>query len=179
MTLPFAMLQSQAPRIKPQPARCFGSCKPRLTNALLCGFALLLAASFFAAGQDETDLAARRSRVMAFESAWGLAEKNKDTKALDALLDNSLTYTDYDGTLKSKSDFLAGVKASAHTPEEETAESMSAQIYGDTAVVVGVYRVKGIDRGKPYLRRGRFTDTWVNRKGNWVCVASQFTLIGH
>jgi ketosteroid isomerase-like protein len=116
---------------------------------------------------------------MAFESAWGLAEKNKDTKALDALLDNSLTYTDYDGTLKSKSDFLAGVKAAAHTPEEETAESMSAQIYGDTAVVVGVYRVRGIDRGKPYLRRGRFTDTWVSRKGNWVCVASQFTLINH
>jgi len=141
--------------------------------------ALLLAASLPTASQDETDLAARRSRVMAFESAWGLAEKNKDTKALDALLDNSLTYTDYDGTLKSKSDFLAGVKAAAHTPEEETAESMSAQIYGDTAVVVGVYRVRGIDRGKPYLRRGRFTDTWVSRKGNWVCVASQFTLINH
>ncbi len=88
-----------------------------------------------------------------------------------------MTYTDYDGSLKTKSDFLAGVKAAAHTPEEETAESMSAQIYGDTAVVVGVYRVKGIDKGKPYLRRGRFTDTWINHKGNWVCVASQFTLI--
>jgi ketosteroid isomerase-like protein len=146
-------------------------------RALLCGFALLLAVSSFVPAQDETDMAARRSRVMAFESAWGLAEKTKDTKALDALLDSSLSYTDYDGTLKTKSDFLAGVKAAGHTPEEESAESMSAQVYGDTAVVVGVYRVKGIDKGKPYLRRGRFTDTWINRKGNWVCVASQFTLI--
>ncbi len=159
---------SAMPESKPK----FDPRRTRCRKALICGVAVLLAASLLAAAQDETDLAARRSRVMAFESAWGLAEKNKDTKALDALLDNSLTYTDYDGSLKTKSDFLAGVKAAAHTPEEETAESMSAQIYGDTAVVVGVYRVKGIDKGKPYLRRGRFTDTWINHKGNWVCVAS-------
>jgi ketosteroid isomerase-like protein len=151
--------------------------KSPFVNALLCGVALILAASLFAPAQDETDLAARRSRVMAFESAWGSAEKTKDTRALDALLDNSLTYIDYDGTLKTKSDFLVSVKAAGHTPEEETAESMSAQIYGDTAVVTGVYRVKGIDKGKPYLRRGRFTDTWISRNGNWICVASQFTLI--
>ena len=114
---------------------------------------------------------------MAFESAWGLAEKYKDAKALDALLDNSLTYTDYDGTLKTKSDFLAEVKASGHNREQQMVESTSARIYGDTAVVIGIYRVKGIDKGKPYLRRGRFTDTWVNHNGNWVCVASQYTLI--
>ena len=54
---------------------------------------------------------------------------------------------------------------------------MNARVYGDAAVVTGVYRVRGTDNGKPYLRRGRFTDTWINRYGNWVCVASQFTLI--
>ena len=146
-------------------------------RSMTCGAALLLAAALFAEAQDETGSAARRSRVMAFESAWGLAEKNKDARALDALLDDSLAYTDYDGTLKTKGDFLASVRAPGHSPEQETAEFMSAHVYGDTAVVIGVYRVKGTDKGKPYLRRGRFTDTWVNRNGNWVCVASQYTLI--
>lgn len=70
--------------------------------------------------QNETDSAASRSKVLAFESAWGMAEKNKDVKALDALLDNSLEYTDYDGTVKTKSDFLASVKAPSHNPEEES-----------------------------------------------------------
>jgi len=56
---------------------------------------------------------------------------------------------------------------------------MTAHIYGESAVVTGVYREKGISNGKPYLRRGRFTDTWVNQSGTWVCVASQSTLIGH
>jgi hypothetical protein len=177
MTLPSTPFPPDVLSAMPDPKPKFDPRRTRCRKALICGVAVLLAASLLAAAQDETDMAARRSRVMAFEAAWGLAEKTKDAKALDALLDNSLTYTDYDGSLKTKSDFLAGVKAAAHTPEEETAESMSAQIYGDTAVVVGVYRVKGIDKGKPYLRRGRFTDTWINHKGNWVCVASQFTLI--
>jgi len=90
-----------------------------------------------------------------------------------------LTYTDYDGTLKTKSDFLAGVKAPGHSRQQQVVESTSARVYGDTAVVTGIYQVKGVDKGKPYLRRGRLTDTWVLRNGNWVCVASQYTLIGH
>jgi hypothetical protein len=56
---------------------------------MICGFVLLFAASYTTVAQDGTDSAARRSRVLAFESAWGIAEKDKDTKALDALLDDS------------------------------------------------------------------------------------------
>jgi ketosteroid isomerase-like protein len=52
-------------------------------------------------------------------------------------------------------------------------------MYGDAAVVTGIYREKGTDRGKPYQRRGRFTDTWVKQSGTWQCVASQSTLISH
>jgi ketosteroid isomerase-like protein len=146
-------------------------------KAAICGIVLLFAGPLSASAQDEADSAAQRSRVLAFESAWGMAEKSKDIRALDALLDDSLTYTDYDGTLKTKSDFLAAVKAAGQSREEEVVESTSAQVYGETAVVIGVYRVRGVEKGKPYQRRGRFTDTWVKRNGNWVCVASQYTLI--
>ena len=51
--------------------------------------------------------------------------------------------------------------------------------YAGSAVVTGVYREKGMNHGKPYPRRGRFTDTWVYRDNAWVCVASQSTLILH
>jgi ketosteroid isomerase-like protein len=118
-------------------------------------------------------------RSSRFENAWNQAEERKDTKALDALLDNSLVYTDYDGTLKTKGDFLASVKASRHSPEQQVTESMGTHVYGDGAVVTGVYRVKGVDNGKPYQRSGRFTDTWIRQNGTWVCVSSQFTLIAH
>jgi ketosteroid isomerase-like protein len=177
MTLPPASFPSTFRTIGARPARSFGTSRTRLRKATIRGAALLIAASLLAVAQDETEAAARRSRVMALESAWGMAEKNKDARALDVLLDDSLAYTDYDGTLKTKSNFLAGVKAPGHNPEQQVVESTSARVYGDTAIVIGVYRVEGVDKGKPSLRRGRFTDTWVNRNGSWVCVASQYTLI--
>lgn len=139
---------------------------------------LLLAASLFATAQDST-LSASQSKIIAFENAWNQAEERKDARALDALLGASLAYTDYDGTMMTKADFLARVRAPARHPEQQVTESMNARIYGETAVVTGIYRVKGTEKGKPYLRRGRFTDTWVNDNGTWVCVASQYTLIAH
>jgi len=56
---------------------------------------------------------------------------------------------------------------------------MNAQVYGKAAVVTGVYRVKGVDQGQPYQRRGRFTDTWIHQNGTWVCIASQYTVMSH
>jgi ketosteroid isomerase-like protein len=167
--------------VRPRGAPYFRTSYARFIRATICGVTLSFMASSLALAQDETGpgSADRRSKVMAFESAWGVAEKDKDAKALDALLDDSLAYTDYDGTLKTKSDFLAAVRAPGHNPEQQVVESTSARVYGDTAIVIGIYRVKGMDKGKPYLRRGRFTDTWVNRNGNWVCVASQYTLLSH
>jgi hypothetical protein len=45
------------------------------------------------------------------------------------------------------------------------------------AVSTGIYRDKGIEKGKPFQRRGRFTNVWVNESGSWQCIASQSTLI--
>jgi ketosteroid isomerase-like protein len=142
-------------------------------KAMMSGIGLVFAPSLFVAAQDQRDSAANRSKIIAFENAWSRAEERKDARALDALMDNSLVCTDYDGTLKTKADFLASVKAAGHRPEQQVTESMNAHVYGDTAVGTGVYRVKGVDQGKPYQRRGHFTDTWIHQNGTWVCVASQ------
>jgi hypothetical protein len=98
------------------------------------------------AAQDQRDSPANRSKIIAFENAWNQAEERKDARALDALIDNWLVYTDYDGTLKTKADFLASVKAAGRRPEPQVRKSMKAHVYGDTAVVTGVYRLKGVDR---------------------------------
>ena len=42
---------------------------------------------------------------------------------------------------------------------------MTVHLYGNAAVVTGAYRDKGTEKGKPFLRRGRFTDTWIYDKG--------------
>jgi len=122
---------------------------------------------------------AEQTRILALENAWNLAEEHKDVKALESLLDSGLVYIDYDGSIMTKAQFIASVKEPELHPEQIVNESMTAHVYGGSAVVTGVYHEKGVKNGKAYLHRGRFTDTWVFRNGVWVCVASQSTLIQH
>lgn len=120
-----------------------------------------------------------QTKILALENAWNQAEEHKDVKALETLLDSTLVYIDYDGSMMDKKQFIASVKEPALHPEQIVNESMTAHVYGDSAVVTGIYHEKGVRNGKPYLHRGRFTDTWVYHDGTWVCVASQSTLIAH
>lgn len=137
---------------------------------------LLLAASAAATGQSGDG---DKSKIIALENAWNLAEQRKDVKALGQLVGNNLVSIDYDGTIQNKEQFLASVGSPSLHPEQIVNESTTVYLYGTAAVVTGTYREKGVEKGKPYLRRGRFTDTWIYGNGVWQCVASQSTLISH
>jgi ketosteroid isomerase-like protein len=127
--------------------------------------------------QERAKTSDEEGRILALETAWNHAEESKDAAALDQLLAASLAYIDYDGSLMNKKEFLASIQQESLHPAQITNEEMTAKVYGEAAVVTGIYREKGTSKGKPYQRRGRFTDTWVRQEGTWQCVASQSTLI--
>jgi len=138
--------------------------------------ALLVAVILPAAGQPQ-ETSAEGSKILALENAWNKAEEQKDFRALDMLMDESLVYVDWDGSRMSKAQFISSIRAPELHPAQIVNESQEAHVFGDSAIVTGIYREKGTNKGKPYSRRGRFTDTWIYRNGTWVCVASQSTLI--
>ena len=127
--------------------------------------------------QNAANKDADEKRILALETAWNQAEEHKDAGALEELLSNNLIYIDYDGTLMNKGQFLASIKDPSLHPEQIVNESMNVNVYGNAAVVTGIYREKGVSKGKAYTRRGRFIDTWVYENQTWQCVASQSTLI--
>ena len=139
----------------------------------------LLAVPLTAAAQSSPQASPNETKILALENAWGQAEKLRDSKALDSLLDNSLVYIRYDGGVWNKAEYLASLNDQTSHEEQAVNENMSAHVYGDAALVTGIYRVKGLEKGKPYSRRERFIDTWVRRNDGWICVASQVTLISH
>jgi ketosteroid isomerase-like protein len=116
-------------------------------------------------------------RIQALELAWNHALESKDTKALDMLLGSNLVSVDIDGSISNKSEFLASIKAPDYQPSQAVIEQSNVQMYGDAAVVVGVFRVKGVEKGKAYVHRERFVDTWIRSNGTWQCVATTGTLI--
>jgi len=141
-------------------------------------FSLLLAFALVSHGRSQ-GISEDEGRILALETAWNHAEQTKDVAALDQLLATELVYIDYDGSLQNKEQFLAAVKSEGLSPVQIVNETQTAKVFGDCAVVTGIYREKGTNNGKPYTRRGRFTDTWVKINSTWRCVASQSTLILH
>jgi len=126
--------------------------------------------------QDDTE-AAVRSRIIALEKAWNQAYKAGDIKALDSILDNEIVLINDDGSVQSKAEFLGSIKATSNNSQEQQVapESMSVHVFGNTAISTGVFRAKGVENGKSYVRRERFVDTWIYKSGKWVCVASNAT----
>jgi uncharacterized protein DUF4440 len=133
--------------------------------------------ALLAAAPDSNKAEADKTRVLALENSWNEAEKHNDSQAVEALLSPSFAYTDSDGTFMNRQQFLASIKTLTYQPDQIVNENMNAWAHDRAVIVTGGYREKGIQKGKPYTRHGRFTDTWVEENGSWLCAASQETLI--
>ena len=142
-----------------------------------------LLAFFYVAGllvpaQDDTN-AGVQSKIIALEKAWNQAYKLGDTRALEGILDDQIVLINDDGTVQTKAEFLAGVKPAKSQEQQIAPESINVHVFGTTAIATGVFRAKGVEGRKPYVRRERFVDTWVYKGGNWVCVATNATPVLH
>jgi ketosteroid isomerase-like protein len=144
---------------------------------LLCCFCLVCALTAPMVAQNN---GAVESKIIAIEKAWNQAYKFRDKKALNQLLHDSMVLVNSDGSLESKGKFLEDVdEAKPSEQQQAEPESISVHVYHDVAIATGVFREKGIENGKPYIRRNRFVDTWVLIDGLWVCVAASATPLQH
>jgi ketosteroid isomerase-like protein len=140
---------------------------------------LLCATALFALAQEDDDPGVQ-SRIVALEKAWNQAYKAGDKRALDTILDKDIVLINDDGTVQTKAEFLAGITKAVSSQEQQVApESMSVHVFGNVAIASGVFRAKGTEAGKSYVRRERFVDTWLYRGGKWVCVATNATPVLH
>ena len=130
---------------------------------------LWLLAPFLAVAQDS-------SKIIAIENLWNRAELNNDAPAARLLLADDFVMTVAEGTLYNKAQMVASVADKSYRPDVLQSSDMVVHYYGNTAVVTGAYYEKGSDKGKPWERRGRFTDTWMNLEGRWQCIASHFSV---
>ncbi len=103
---------------------------------------------------------------------------NHDADAMGKMLDNDFVLADYDGSVMSKTQFLATIRDKSTQVTVEVSENMKLYRHSDTVIVIGATREKGTEKGKPFSHVGRFTDTWIKKDGQWLCIASQLSLIG-
>jgi ketosteroid isomerase-like protein len=136
---------------------------------------MVLAAVLFA--QEKSAPSNDEIQIKQLEHAWNEAESRHDVGAVTAIVADTLTYIDFDGSIMNKAEYLHDVTKTAYQADHLYDEGLDVAVYGNAAVVTGIYRETGNTKGKNYVHRVRFTDTWIKRGGVWQCVASQNTLI--
>ena len=142
--------------------------KRSLLVAVVCT-ALLMLMPALGVAQDS-------SKIIAMENLWNRAELSNDAAAVKLLLADDFVMTVAEGTLYNKAQMVASVADKTYRPLALQSSDMMVHYYGNTAILTGAYYEKGIDKGKAWERRGRFTDTWMNLNGRWQCVASHFSV---
>jgi len=143
----------------------------------LIALAGVLLVAFLLMGSQAAKTANEKSEaVINLENAWNYAEERHDGDALRLLLAETFVYTDYDGTIMDRDQWLRKVQSSAKDYQHLSNVEQNARVYGDAVIVIGVYVEKMKIKGKDVDRRVRFTDTWIFQNSHWECVASQSTL---
>jgi ketosteroid isomerase-like protein len=108
------------------------------------------------------------------ENDWNDATVKHDWAVLDQILTGDYTWTDLDGNVWTKPEFLASLKSGESTITSSITDDIKVRVYGDTAVVTGRTTVKEQYKGKDISGQYRWTDMWVkDYRGRWRCVADQ------
>ena len=139
---------------------------------------LMVALAFLPIAQEISRAQGDETKIIALENLWNQMQINHDADAMGKMLDNDFVLTDYDGSVMSKTQFLATIRDKSTQVTVEVSENMKLYRHSDTVIVIGATREKGTEKGKPFSHVGRFTDTWIKKDGQWLCIASQLSLIG-
>ena len=140
-------------------------------------FLFLLLSGLLMARDPANDGTADASKLIALENAWNQAQLHHDAKALNNLVSDGFVYTDYDGTVMNKAEFLADLKDPNYHATLIANDEARVISYTNAAIVVGTYHSKGTYKRQAFDHYGRFTDTWIFQDGMWRCVASHTTML--
>ena len=109
--------------------------------------------------------------IRALEHEWETAQSRNDNLALDRIFDNALVYIE-SGKLVTKGEYLSRIRVEDPSQQQVVVELERVSIFGNTAIVVGIYRERSRKGGKSHLQTWRYIYTWVLKKGSWVLVAA-------
>lgn len=142
-----------------------------ITGLGLCAAPLALAA----------DNAAVEKKIKSMEDAWAAGQLNKDHGAsvVDGLLASDYRGITAKGKMLDKKQQLERIRKDTDTYTASKNDSMHVHIYGsDLATVCGTSTENGTDKaGKAFTRSYYWLDTWMQRNGQWQCIAGSGGLL--
>jgi ketosteroid isomerase-like protein len=124
-----------------------------------------------AADQNQSDIT---SKLKALEERWEGSFVTHDISVIEQLVAEDFVGTSSSGKLGNKSTMISEARKDKNVYKSAVSGDMTVHSFGpNVAVVTGIARETGKTRaGKAISHAYRFTDTWVERNGEWQCVAA-------
>jgi ketosteroid isomerase-like protein len=114
------------------------------------------------------------SNIKELESRWEASLLSHDTSSIEKIVADDFVGTSSSGKTGDKATLLAEAKRDTNTYTSAVSSDMTVRMYGPSvAVVTGIAKETGKTKaGTTFSHSYRFTDTWVERNGEWQCVAA-------
>lgn len=112
--------------------------------------------------------------LIRLENAWAQVDVTNDRSIFDRIIAPEFVSTSISGKVRNHDEWMRdweyeGVKTARNS-------DIVVRVHSDTlAVITGVDVTTRIENGKEVFHEDRFTDTWVNRNGQWQVIAAQVT----
>lgn len=115
------------------------------------------------------------AKLKELETRWEGSLLNHDTSAIEKMVAEDFVGTSSSGKQGDKATLLAEAKRDNNVYSSAVSSEMTVRIFApNVAVVTGIAKETGKTKaGKVFSHTYRFTDTWVERNGQWQCVAAQ------
>ena len=101
----------------------------------ITGFVLVLAICLTMAAQSGRSVNDEAGMIMSLESAWNQAEVQHDPRAMSMLSADRFSYTDSEGSVMNKSQWLDLMKKETATFEQLGNSGIAVYLYADVALV--------------------------------------------
>jgi uncharacterized protein (TIGR02246 family) len=137
------------------------------------GAVLVLAAATL--GATITQDTQENSAVLQAEEHWARALVTHDTVALAALYAEDIVYVHSDGDRETKAEYIRRIDAGRLKYESVNLVEPKVRVYGDAAVVNGLFDVRVISDGTPVNTRVVYLHVYVRQGNAWRMVAHQTT----
>ena len=122
--------------------------------------------------------------ITQLSTSWGKASLTKDTAFLKSIWADDFSYIGADGTVRDEKANLALYASSTDTYTSARLTAFNVRVYGKNfAVTDGDDHYVGKDKdGKPFKKKGRFTNVWVRKQmstgeSKWQVVAGHASLL--
>jgi ketosteroid isomerase-like protein len=116
------------------------------------------------------------SEILKLNKEYEEAMARRDARVHERLLAHDYTYTPGNGNIMGREDHMSFTKSGAVEVKSLRSEDVSVRVYGETAVVTGLW--VSVDRraGREFAeRRIRYIHIYIRREGRWQIVAEQRT----